>query len=182
MNLNFRLIRQGKNITQYLFYSRATSGISKHGTDLHETPQRWKFQFQIAILENKQQLWSVTFPPYRLIWTLEHNDPELRILKEIRKFWENSWNVISLMLETKNSLKSRMSSGVGVWLFRWSGEFSLRIHVFHNLQISIGCSKFTKETTKCSNSPRFALRILLLSARHRWTIRCSLFLLVLFYL
>lgn len=43
---------------------------------------------------------------------------------EIRKFWENSWNDISLKLKTKKSLESRMSSGVGVSLFRRSGLVS----------------------------------------------------------
>lgn len=62
----------------------------------------------------------------------------------------------------------RMTSGVGVsssFSEERSGQFSLRIHVFHNQEISIDRSKFTKETTKCSNS--LLLLLLFLSARHR---------------
>lgn len=62
----------------------------------------------------------------------------------------------------------RMTSGVGVsssFSEERSSQFSLRIHVFHNQEISIDRSKFTKETTKCSNS--LLLLLLFLSARHR---------------
>lgn len=59
--------------------------------------------------------------------------------------------------DAENEEQFGITSVIRCWRFvaseERSGEFSLRIHVFHNLQISIGRSKFTKETTKCSNSP-----------------------------